>query len=102
MAALTEDEILAVLRAIERREVTFPASEIEAAGDWFSGDFTFHASNGWELTVFDDCDEWDYLDSVRAPDGREVDFDQIWNHMPRVRDFQPNADTVKAIWGLSA
>lgn len=37
----------------------------------------WRTSNGWRLEVFDDCGQWDYVDSVVAPDGRELEFDDF-------------------------
>lgn len=34
--------------------------------------------SGWVVTQFIDCNDWDYTDSVRAPDGREWDFDVLF------------------------
>lgn len=32
-----------------------------------SGEF-----EGYEIHIFNDCDEWDYVDSIRSPDGEVV------------------------------
>lgn len=70
---ITTDELLAVLHAVERGDVTL---EVDGAtpAQVYAGDVYYKASNGWRLVVFNDCGEWDYLDSVIAPDGRSAEF----------------------------
>ena len=67
---VAEAEVLSVLAAIERGEVTLSRE----GKDLYAGDQTYVASNGWKLVVFNDCNSWDYLDSVVTPDGIEHDF----------------------------
>jgi hypothetical protein len=45
----------------------------------YCGNVEFEAE-GWRFTIFNDCDELDYTDSVTAPDGRTVDFDGLYDH----------------------
>lgn len=97
MSAITEAEILDVMHALERGDVTIPQSEKDAAQGQYCGIAVFHLSNGWEVAIFDDCDEWDYIEWVKTPDGREVDFDVIWDQMPTLRDYAPPRDD---IWGI--
>ena len=33
---------------------------------------TFTDSEGWKVTIFYDCGEWDYIDNVESPDGRKA------------------------------
>jgi hypothetical protein len=35
--------------------------------------------DGYELVIFNDCNQVDYVDSAIAPDGRCGDFDEWWN-----------------------
>lgn len=73
--AIIAAEILAVLSGIEAGVVTLTADEPWA--DVYCGNVTFHTSNGWTVVVFNDCDEWDYIDSVTAPDGRRIEFGDL-------------------------
>lgn len=41
--------------------------------DAWAGNVDVHTRSGWVVTVFIDGNDWDYVDSVRAPDGREWD-----------------------------
>lgn len=43
----------------------------------YTGDVSF-VIDGWRVTFFNDCDELDYCDSVKCPDGRSASFDDWW------------------------
>ncbi len=80
---LPVEEAMALLGAIEHGEVTLtaeaePQASVVAIYTAHGGDF-----DGWAVAVFNDCGEWDYLEWVKAPDGRE------W-HFPS-KDFSPHA-----------
>ena len=72
--AIPDDEILSVLNAADAGFL-----QIEPVGErnWmrqYCGIMEFKLSNGWELGVFNDCCEWDYIEWIKAPDGRRVDY----------------------------
>lgn len=102
---LTEDEVLSVLEAIDRGELTLNTDDVIDAKDNFCGDFAFRVSNGWLFVIFNDCDQWDYIQTVTAPDGRTLDFDDIWGPaepdavcpMPRLKAFAPKSEA----WGIT-
>lgn len=104
---IPEDEVLAVLDAVDRGEVTTLEADRIAMADGYCGDFWFTLSNGWRVSVFNDCDEWDYVSHVVAPDGREC---RPWARSggwsrpeyERVREWKPSsvASAVMA-WGIS-
>lgn len=63
----------------EEAEVIAALDGATAAGPlglkwWWSGDVTLALPNGWTVVVFSDCGAWDYLDEVRAPDGRVWEY----------------------------
>lgn len=41
----------------------------------FAGDHEWTMESGWKLVVFNDCDEWDYVDSIIDPSGEIAKFD---------------------------
>lgn len=41
----------------------------------FAGDVVFAVSDGSNLTIFNDCDAFDYVDTVMFTDGQRGDFD---------------------------
>lgn len=55
-----------------------PMTPSAPEGHYF-GDYDFKDSRGWTVTIFYDCGDWDYVDSVTAPDGRKIEypFDQF-------------------------
>ena len=74
---VTGPEIANLFRKAIRHEV-----KIEALGEsWksvYAGDVRFRIGD-YLVTIFNDCNELDYIDSATAPDGREGDFDAWWN-----------------------
>ena len=68
-------ELIEFFRAIEAGEVRLRAERDPQ--EIYAGDVVYHASNGWMLKVFNDCNEYDYVDEVQAYDGRVTDFDAL-------------------------
>lgn len=50
---------------------------------------------GWWIGVFDDAGGWDYLEWVRAPDGRRWEYAQMPDEL---RCWTPSADQLKTVW----
>ena len=86
---LTEDEVLAFLRSVERGEVTLdPQQEPQ---EIYAGNVEYHASNGWTITVFNDANEWDYIEQLCTADGRECHHEALAN-MPKVESYGPSSE----------
>lgn len=102
---LTEKEVLDVLHAVERGEVTIPPEEAMAAEEAYCGNCTYHLSNGWVFIIFNDCGEWDYIHEVTAPDGRSLQFDDIAGEgasdppMPTLYDY--HCPPTCTAWGIT-
>lgn len=66
-------EAVNILRRIGRGKVKV----VLDGADWHS----VHAGNvcfkveGWEIVIFNDCDSFDYMDHMIAPDGRSMEFE---------------------------
>ena len=45
--------------------------------DVYAGDVAFWIGD-WKVEVFNDCDSFDYINSVEAPDGRKAVFEDWW------------------------
>lgn len=88
-----EADLLAVLRAIEAGEVTITC-EIDPV---YCVHVEYRTSNGWRLVVFNDCGEWDYLDSAEAPDGRTWAFLEMSEAM---QDYRPPDEVVRAAYKM--
>lgn len=107
MSKITEDEVLAQLAAIEAGAVAL-ANETGSWQSVYCGNMTFRASSGWTFVVFNDCNEWDYFDTICSPDGRELVFDDIWPSggepkMGRLLNYDPESHPVARVaWGLDA
>lgn len=86
---ISESEVLDFLQAIEQGSITLTPQEDPQ--EVYAGDVTYSASNGWEITVFNDCNEWDYIDSIRASDGRTIGFTELGD-MPGLRDALPTGE----------
>lgn len=67
-------ELLSVLWSVTPDN---PARAAISWGETFAGDVEFVLVNGWRVVVFNDCNSWDYIDSITAPDGRTWDFDGL-------------------------
>lgn len=98
MAGIQEDELLEFLKAIEEGKVSLEPESIPQ--DIYAGHVSYKASNGWRITVFNDCNQWDYVDQVVAADGRSLNFDEIDNDMPIAREYAPEDDVAWNRYGI--
>jgi hypothetical protein len=67
----TIDEVVDVLAKIHTGEVVVVDLEAVRA-EWertYAGNVEIRLSNGWALHVFNDCDSWDYIDTIVGPWG---------------------------------
>ena len=89
-------ECLAVLRSVSAG--TRRATPDRAPRDVFAGNVTYTTDDGWTIVVFNDCDSWDYVEAMRAPDGRQREFtgrDPPFN-------WSPDDAAMAARWGWPA
>lgn len=99
---ITEAEVWTFLRGVEQGDILLrPFVDPQQI---YGGVVPYRASNGWECAVFNDCNVWDYLDELRAPDGRQIDFDDL---SADLEAYRPPADVswqryripgVQALW----
>jgi len=75
MPTVGSEELRAFFRAIESGEIRLVA-EIEPQ-EIYAGNVSYRASNGWRVVVFNDANEFDYVDHLVADDGRSIDFEQL-------------------------
>jgi hypothetical protein len=79
-------EALSILNAIGSGD---PAVLVgEGWRDTFAGNVTW-TFRGWTITVFNDCNSWDYIDHVIAPDGRRWNYDDM---AELVRFWNPSSE----------
>jgi hypothetical protein len=101
-AAINESEIVDLLQSVDHGElVVTPTQPIE------DGIVEYKTVNDWLIFVFFDKGKWIYVDSVVAPDGREVDIDDIQGSisdhsrpMSQVGSYKPKTVITKARWGI--
>lgn len=91
------DEILYILRAVETGGITLYASKDPQ--EVYAGVVHYEASNGWKIGIFNDCNEWDYIQYIEAPDGRRMDFDAI-EDTPELRDYRPTIEVIRQEYGI--
>src|SRR5262252_4731045 len=99
MAGIPEEELLEFLKAIEAGTILLQPEE-SIPQDIYAGNVPYTASNGWRITIFNDCNEWDYLDHVIAPDGRSLSFDEIDNSMSVAREYTPDTEVAWSRYGI--
>lgn len=72
------DEIVGVLRESIAGRVP-----VRCAGptwrEMYAGDVSFWFGE-WKIEIFNDCDSFDYINSVVAPDGRSAVFEDWWEN----------------------
>jgi len=86
--AISEAELRELLTAIERGTVHL--TPIQDPQDIYAGIVEYAVDNGWRLAIFNDCNEWDYLEWVEAPDGRRVDYDQLCDASSDLKAYVPS------------
>lgn len=79
MTRVSNAEVLDLLRAVGKGEciphLKDPALTWKAV---YAGEVAY-AVGGWQVSVFNDCDSWDYIDSVEAPDGRTGEYEDWYD-----------------------
>lgn len=87
---LSTSEIWAFLLAIEAGEITLnPFLDPQQV---YGGRVSYRASNGWEMTVFNDCNVWDYLEELITPDGYFIDYDDLEVLDPALEAYRPSTE----------
>jgi hypothetical protein len=89
------DELRAFFRAVEAGEIRLVAES--EPQDVYAGNVIYRASNGWTLVVFNDANEYDYVDHVVTDDGRIIDFD---DGLEELADWVPNDDVAWRCLGI--
>lgn len=90
--AISEGELRELLTAIERGTVHL--TPVQDPQDIYAGIVEYVVDNGWRLAVFNDCNAWDYLEWIEAPDGRRVDYDQLCDASSDLESYVPSTSVV--------
>lgn len=85
---ISKEEIFSFLHAIESGEVVLtPRQEPQYV---YAGVVGYDASNGWFIAVFNDANEWDYIEWIVASDGRRVDFFDMAEEDGDLENYAPS------------
>jgi hypothetical protein len=95
--AIPEAEIRELLTSIEHG--TIRLAPMEEPQRVYAGVVQYSAANGWRLAVFSDCNEWDYLQWIEAPDSRCVDYEQL-RHASGLAQYEPDPLVAWESYGL--
>ena len=72
-------EVAKILRRVGDGEI-IPKLVGDSWDTVYCGDVEYLV-DGWKITIFNDCNSWDYIDSAESPDGRRGEFED-WVHDP--------------------
>lgn len=93
----TEVELSQFLRAVEDGSISLtPEQEPQ---DVYAGKVRYIASNGWRIVVFNDANDWDYIESITTSEGRTFDFDTL-DEMPAVETYEPSPEIAWTRYGI--
>lgn len=94
---MTEQEIVAMCEAVDAGELSVELEGGETWAEAYARNMTFRFGNGIRLLVFNDCGEWDYIDSYIAADGTRTEVDD-WGDSLLLFDWEPKHF---ARWGIA-
>jgi hypothetical protein len=89
------EPLVAFFRAIEAGQIQLVAES--EPQDVYAGNVHYRASNGWRLVVFNDANEYDYVDHVLTDDGRIADFNELDG---TAGDWRPSDDVAWRCLGI--
>jgi hypothetical protein len=95
--ASVEVELSQFLKAVEDGSVSLtPEQEPQ---DIYAGNVSYIASNGWRIVVYNDANEWDYIDSITTSDGRNFDYDAL-DEMAAVDTYELSGEIAWTRYGI--
>jgi hypothetical protein len=94
---ISETEALDFIKAIEDGRVRLQPDRDPQ--DIYAGNVHYTATNGWHITVFNDANEWDYIDCIQTSDGRLLDFSEI-EVMPVLGRYTPSEEAAWSRYGI--
>lgn len=95
---ISEKEIWNFLHAIEGGAIELtPAVEPQEV---YSANVTYSASNGWKITVFNDCNQFDYIAEIVSVDGHRVTYDDFCETLPELEKYAPAPELAWSRYGI--
>ena len=100
---MTEQDIVAMCEAVDAGTLSVELLGGQTWDEAYSGNMQFRFANGFGLLVFNDCGEWDYIDSYIAADGTRTEvivpnLSETLIHDPSLLDWEPKHF---ARWGIT-
>lgn len=101
-------EIKEFLQQIERGDVILTRVTTHSFAS-YCGNILYTASNGWTIVVFNDCDEWDYIDRVIDTEGNVVTFHDLerdFDNLPEAErgghphEYEASDEVTKTRYGI--
>ncbi len=83
---VTEKEILEVLKDIEKGKLKLKS--IDNQLKIYSGNLVYNITNGWQITIYKDANNWDYIDSIKTHYGEKIDFEKL-DSLPQIKNYCP-------------
>ena len=97
MPTSAEVELSQFLKAIEDGSVSLtPEQEPQEV---YAGNVNYIASNGWRIVIYNDANEWDYIDLITTSDGRIFKLDAL-DAMPTVDTYEPSEEIAWTRYGI--
>jgi hypothetical protein len=92
MPDISNSEIWEFLRAIESGSVALTPDGEREPQDIYAANVAYSASNGWRIVIFNDANEWDYIDEIVMADGRRIVYDEIADSFPDIENYKPSEE----------
>lgn len=92
MPDISNTEIWEFLRAIESGSVVLTPEEERGPQEIYAAKVAYSASNGWRIVVFNDANEWDYIDEIVTKDGRRIVYHEIAVSFPDIDKYEPSEE----------
>ena len=92
-----ERDILTFLKKIEAGDINLlPRTEPQEV---YAGVVEYDAANRWSIAIFNDANEWDYIEWIKTSKGEFIQFDDLEN-IPALRDYEPSTDVAWTRYGI--
>mgnify|MGYP001396175684 CR=1 FL=1 len=92
---LTPDEVLAFLLQVESGTITLTTEREPQL--IYAGQVRYQASNGWVVSIFNDCGSWDYVEEIVVKDDEVFSFADIPSEHP-LYAYEPSDEIAWMRW----
>lgn len=92
MPEISNTEIWEFLHAIESGGVVLTPDGDREPQEIYASNVAYSASNGWRIVVYNDANEWDYIDEIVTADGRRIKYEEIATSFPDIEAYVPSEE----------